>query len=192
VSTSDRILDAAEKEFARKGFEATSLADIADVVRIRVPSLYKHFDSKRALFLAVLQRLLDPYVELLHKVLTVPRDAEGASDNLLLVMRHYLETPNLARLVQHAALAGGVPLRLLVDRWYRPLFQRAAEMSGGTASVGDPAVAVVVAFHSMMSGYVTMAGLHERLIGGDPLGDPAVAAQLVLMRRLAALLWQAR
>ena len=37
--------------FARQGYEATTLAQIADGVGIRKPSLYNHIDSKAALFL---------------------------------------------------------------------------------------------------------------------------------------------
>jgi TetR/AcrR family transcriptional regulator len=185
-STADRILDVAEAQFARRGYDGTSLADIALGVRVKVPSLYKHFAGKKALYAAVLARLLDPYVELLHRVLTVPDDVEAAERNVEAVVTHYLETPNLARLVQHAALAGGAPLRMLVDRWYAPLFGRATELS---APAGDAAVAMVVAFHSMMSGYVTMASLHGRLLGRDMLATDAMAAHLALMRTLARRMW---
>jgi len=188
--TAERILDAAERQFARHGYAGTSLGTIAAAVRIRVPSLYKHFTSKRQLFVAVLQRLLDPYVELLHRVLTVPTDPAEAERNLVAVMTHYLETPNLARLIQHAALAGGEPLRLVVDRWYAPLFRRAAELAAPSPGPGDDALALVVAFHSMMSGYVTMAALHARLTGGDPLGREGKAAQLGLMSELARHVWE--
>jgi TetR/AcrR family transcriptional regulator len=184
-TTTERILDAAEHEFATNGYDAASLSLIAAHVQIRVPSLYKHFANKRDLYLAVAQRLLDPYVVLLDRALQVPTDAATAEHNLLAVASHYLETPNLARLVQHAALAGGEPLELLVTRWHGPLFRRATELTRGP---GGP-LALVIAFHSMMSGYVTMAGLHARLIGADPLGPRAIAAQLALMRGLVGALW---
>ena len=58
LSTSDRILDAAEDLFAEKGYSATSLGDVADRVGIRSPSLYNHFKNKEALYEAVLERLL--------------------------------------------------------------------------------------------------------------------------------------
>src|SRR5262245_45054789 len=101
-TTAERILDAAETEFARQGYDAASLTDIAAHAGIPVPSLYKHFASKRALYLAVAHRLLDPYVVLLGGALGVPGDAAEAERNLLAVAEHYFETPNLARLVQHA------------------------------------------------------------------------------------------
>ncbi len=193
-STAERILDAAEARFAAKGYEATSLGDIADDVRIRAPSLYKHFGGKRELYVQVLCRLLDPYFELLGALLRAPADAGEAERNLSRVVNHYIEAPNLARLVQHAALAGGDELDLIVERWYGPLFARATALTKGVPFLKQGArkshaISLVVAFHAMMSGYVTMAPLHARLSGDDPYGPKAVARQLELMRAAALSLW---
>src|SRR5215471_15132472 len=102
-STAARILDVAETEFAARGYDAASLGDIADRVGIRTASLYKHFGSKRDLYIAVVHRLLDPYFRLLGELLAVPNTAAQAERNLETVLDHYFHTPNLARLVQHAA-----------------------------------------------------------------------------------------
>src|SRR2546421_12607567 len=114
--TAERILDVAEAQFAARGFHAASLGDISDQVGIRTASLYKHFGSKRELYLAVLQRLLDPYFNVLGELLVVPRDAAQAERNLEAVLSHYFRAPNLARLVQHAALAGGDEIDRLVKQ----------------------------------------------------------------------------
>lgn len=52
-STKERILAAALELFAHKGYENTSMNDIAEAVGIRAPSLYKHFPGREALFAAV-------------------------------------------------------------------------------------------------------------------------------------------
>jgi len=192
--TAERILDAAEARFAARGYDATSLGDVADAVGIRTPSLYKHYASKHELYVAVLERLLDPYFELLDHLLVVPADAEQAAQNLAAVMNHYLRTPRLANLVQHAALAGGEQVDLLVERWYGPLFARASQLSVNAPYLArgkraDP-LTLVVAFHSMLSGYVTMAALHERLIGRDPRAPHALAQFSQLMSSLARSLWR--
>ncbi len=185
VKTSDRILEVAEANFARRGYDATALADIAAEVGIRTPSLYKHFESKHALYEAVLDRLLSPFFQLLGELLTAPGDAEHAARNMRLVATHFMNTPNLARLVQHAALAGGDELALIADRWYAPLFERAAALTPG-----QPARAIVMAVHAMLSGYVTLAPLHARLTGADPLDEHTILQQLSLMGRLAGELWK--
>lgn len=52
----EAILQAAEGAFARLGFHATTMADIAAAAGITQPMLYRHFRSKRELFLAVMDR----------------------------------------------------------------------------------------------------------------------------------------
>ena len=53
VPTEERILQAAETEFGRKGFERTRLEDIAETAGIRRPSLLYHFKSTFLKFLVL-------------------------------------------------------------------------------------------------------------------------------------------
>ena len=61
----EQILTAATEAFARSGFAATSLEDIAAEAGITRVILYRHFDSKAELYQAVLDRMcarLDAHV----------------------------------------------------------------------------------------------------------------------------------
>ena len=55
--TKERILLASLDLFARKGYEATSVSDIAGALGITKGALYRHFESKRAIFDAILARM---------------------------------------------------------------------------------------------------------------------------------------
>ena len=62
----DQILAAATRAFARSGFAATSLDDVAAEAGVSRVILYRHFDSKTDLYQAVLDRMcarLDAHVE---------------------------------------------------------------------------------------------------------------------------------
>lgn len=56
LATPERLLDAAEQGFARMGFGATRLEDIAAAAGIRRPSLLYHYESKGSLYAAVVRR----------------------------------------------------------------------------------------------------------------------------------------
>lgn len=55
----DRIMNAAQKLFARRGFEGISIRDIAKAVGMTTASLYYHFPSKEEIFVAVHGRSLE-------------------------------------------------------------------------------------------------------------------------------------
>ena len=55
VQTSQRLLEAAEDEFGRKGFDRARLADIAKQAGISRPSLLYHYKSKDELYAAVVR-----------------------------------------------------------------------------------------------------------------------------------------
>jgi AcrR family transcriptional regulator len=50
------IVDAAGRLFGERGYEATRLDDVAAAAGVTKPILYRHFDSKQALYLAPLER----------------------------------------------------------------------------------------------------------------------------------------
>ena len=57
-TTRERLLDAAERLFAQRGFGDTSVRDITQVAGCNLASVNYHFGSKQKLYVAVLQRIL--------------------------------------------------------------------------------------------------------------------------------------
>lgn len=57
-ATRDHIVEAADRLFYRQGFEHTSFADIADVVRISRGNFYYHFKTKDEILDAVIEARL--------------------------------------------------------------------------------------------------------------------------------------
>lgn len=60
MTTKDRILDAAERLFARDGIEATSLRTITAEAGVNLAAVNYHFQSKEALVMAVIMRRVGP------------------------------------------------------------------------------------------------------------------------------------
>src|SRR5207249_10894508 len=73
----DEILDEATRLFAERGYEGTSMADLAERVGLRKASLFHHFASKEQLRKAVLERLVQRVTSTLAKATT---EAESHGD----------------------------------------------------------------------------------------------------------------
>ena len=175
-TTRDLILDAAEALFAAQGYQATTIKRVAEQVGVQGPAIYKHFTNKRALFEEVLERLFAPFLSLLTDELN---SGHGQRD---IVLQH-LANPNASRILQHATLSGGEDLALLVERWYRPFFaDTRALLDSGTPGLSATSV---MAFHSMLLGYITLAPLHQAIFDSNPLTEKALAELLKLQEDMA-------
>ena len=188
--TPERILDAAEDLFAEKGYSATSLGDVADRVGIRSPSLYNHFRNKEALYSAVLDRLLAVFGEPIEKISQGEVTREQVFNWLETMIRMHHQRPNLARLLQHAALSGGPhDSHELVERLFAPMFHAergdAIRFTGNLGAELQPWA--VMALNNMVMSYVTMAPMYQNLLGEDPLGPEAQEKQLALVMTVAHL-----
>ena len=65
-NTPEKILAAARSVFLAHGFRDTSMQMIAQEVGISAPGLYKHFESKEAIFSALVEPLIKGMREIMH------------------------------------------------------------------------------------------------------------------------------
>ena len=194
-TTAQRILDAAEDSFAAKGYSATSLGEVADRVGIRSPSLYNHFKNKEALYEAVLERLLADFSAPLEELAREPVTYDRVFQWLETIVRQHHANPNLARLLQHAALSGGPHTNELIDRLFRPMFQPDARIEGAAIPLfGDAGLQpwAVMAFNNLVMSYVTMAPMYRDLLGQDPFSESALEKQLNLIKTLLRAVFEYR
>ena len=56
-NTKDRIIQASLRLFAKRGFSGVSTSDIAREVGITKAALYRHFDSKQAIFDGIVSKM---------------------------------------------------------------------------------------------------------------------------------------
>lgn len=61
MTTKERILEEALKLFAERGYSEVYVAQIAEAVGIKAPSLYKHYKSKQDIFNAILDEMQKRY-----------------------------------------------------------------------------------------------------------------------------------
>ncbi len=194
AATAERILDAAEGLFAERGYSATTLRDVATRVGIQNPSLYNHFESKEALYAAVLERDIGPVLEALSEFLL--DGSEGSGDPAQVaerVMELLARRPRLPRLVAHETLSGGDQLTRMLREWMVPVFARAhrmVEISPGAERWNpDQIPHLVLAMYHIVIGYFTIAPLYEALTGDDLLAEQALERQTRLLREIVGALF---
>lgn len=83
--TKEQILVEGTVLFAKKGYAAVSMRDLAEAIGIKPASLYNHFDSKEALWEAVLEQAFDLYTLYFRQLGEAIDQAETFQDVLELI-----------------------------------------------------------------------------------------------------------
>jgi AcrR family transcriptional regulator len=195
--TRERVLDAAEALFAERGYEGTTLRDVAARVGLRNPSLYNHFDSKESLYTAVLERDLGPVLHLLTEFVAQRRDTATAAEGIIGgVMQVLAERPALARLVQHETLSGGQRLTPMLRDFVVPILARGHDVAEPSAREAgwekDDVPLLVLAMYHVVLGFFSMAPLYKDLNGTDLLAREALARQTRFLIQLSERLFTPR
>ena len=68
--TKQDILEASAQVFAEKGYHASSMEDIAQIVGVKKASLYHHVDSKQEILVELLDQSLDMLIDRLEEVIS--------------------------------------------------------------------------------------------------------------------------
>lgn len=173
-STRDLILDEAVRCFAERGYEGTSLNDIAAGVGIRRPSLLHHFSSKETLYGELFERILSDWLERVN--IAVALDATGW-DKVELVLRAgfalFEDNPDYVRLMRREALDGGAHLGIDLASVLRPLFDAAADylraqMEAGVLRQLDPRHLLITGYGAILT-YFSDAPFVNGLIDDEAL-----------------------
>ena len=118
------ILHGAAATFARSGFAATSMEDVAESCGVTKLIVYRHFDSKEELYRAILQRVFDRQAEELLGGLEHPSQSGLGARTLLTVAR---EDPAAFTLLWRQFAAYALELRALSVRAVRDLMAIASD-----------------------------------------------------------------
>jgi AcrR family transcriptional regulator len=180
VPTRERILAAAERLFATRGFDGVTMPAIAQASGITAGAIYKHFTSKAALFFEVVRRAVE--------------GTPASTDGSLPVTAGTYTTRRLKRVRQmavevHYAAAKSPEVRRLLrhslDRQIGEIRDglAAAQRAGQIAAGPDPEF-VATAVMAFILGLMHMETLSPHLIG-DPRWQAFVAerAEALLIGR---------
>jgi AcrR family transcriptional regulator len=86
------ILRAAIKLFAKKGYEGTSIREIAEAAGVTKPMLYYYFGSKEGICKTGMQQFADEIAERLEGFMTDSRPAREVVVEFIMTHFHFMET----------------------------------------------------------------------------------------------------
>jgi AcrR family transcriptional regulator len=153
--TKDRLIDAAIEVFVERGFNGTSIGDIAALAGVSGPAVYKHFDGKADLLIQAARRSL----------LSVPSADRDETPDPIAACHRWLapdfEQTRRLLLELHVSAQRHDELMLLLGEWHR-------QQANSWRAVSGDSTEQVTAFYLLLLGLAQIDSLSS--LGADPVG----------------------
>lgn len=166
--TQERILKAAEKLFARRGYGGTTTRDLAQAAGVAEGTLFRHFDSKKAILVEVATR---GWMEILTDLLTALSEM-GSYKAVAQVMRKRMLSLNANADMMRVCFMEAQFHPELRDRVQAEVIDKMTDvaeaffqtgMDRGTYRQMNPRVAALI-----FLGMFTVAGFSNTTMGDEP------------------------
>jgi len=165
--TRRRLREAALTEFARSGFDGTTVAAVADRAGVNKERLYSYYGDKKSLWDLVLGTELE---RLAAAVSVSGTDLEDIGEFAGALFDYHAAHPELGRLLQWEGLRGGPPADAIARRaHYQDKIEqfRSAQREGALDAALDPAH-LVFALIALAAWWQTVPQLAELITGASP------------------------
>ncbi|MDG2412521.1 MAG: helix-turn-helix domain containing protein [Halioglobus sp.] len=193
--TANRLLDVAEELFATRGYDGTSLRQIADLAGIAQPGLYNHFAGKEALYEAVLFRALNPMAEALTRHMSAASSLHEYTDLPAVMTDLLYDHPRMAALFQRALQGDTASIgNQMVYAWLETLFDQGMQSMAPYGEADSPELnnkgaraelAInLIGMFNLTTGYFLSERVFASLAEGDLLDPENVARQKNLLRKV--------
>ncbi len=117
-----RIMKAAEKLFADKGFHATSISDITDAADVGRALIYYYFKDKRDLFDSILRADAERMVSLAEEAYATEQTALPRLRRFLVMFRQqHIDHPDSARIAMRARIEDNLAFHKFAEEGFAKL-----------------------------------------------------------------------
>ncbi|HUS68772.1 MAG TPA: helix-turn-helix domain-containing protein [Kofleriaceae bacterium] len=160
--STDRILGAAEKVFARQGYGETSLRQLMAAARVSTTAFYARFDSKEAVLVALVERvIIDIQRQAVRAFAAVKSPEQGVETGVDVLLGAIADHRRVLGLALGEA-GSSAPLRATMSRSYNALVMlMTAQLGAGRESL---AWAFVGAVHLQVLRWAVFEEIdHEQL-----------------------------
>lgn len=175
--TRRRILDRAEKLFARRGYRGVSLREIAEGSEVRPFTIQHHFGSKAGLYRAVLTRWDEEVRARVSEAVEGRSEISAAVEAVVdALFDFFLSKRDWVAVTARAALGEGLPRGLALGEsgWIRFMDEtaRAGRLDTPKLDLG----LLLISVEGLLNHHV-LARAHYRQLFGRDVGDPRVKAR---------------
>ena len=181
IPTRNRLLAAARKLFAEKGFDAATVREITGRAGANLGAITYHFGSKQALYHTVLEQVFGDLAQRIEAAAAVP----GTADRRLRAIVHaffefFAEFPEAPRLMLHELAIGRPPPEATWPFLRRNLATitdviRSAQAAGELSATEPLLTAFSIVSQSV---WFAVAGHHFTRVVGLPLDPTALAPRV--------------
>jgi len=175
ASTRASLMTAGTQLFARRGFDGTSVREIAAAAAVNLGAVSYHFGSKRGLYDEILQQALGPLVDRIAATAHGPGTPIERVEMIVSVFfDHLAGTPELPRLLLQEVAAGKPPPETVVAILRRNVSNLQAVLQEGWQDGSIRRAHPLLAAMSIVSQPVYMSIMAPILnaVGGVDLRDP--------------------
>jgi AcrR family transcriptional regulator len=189
-STQPKILDAAEQCFATHGYDGTTLREIAHKVGIREPSLYAHFPNKEAIYGAVIDRALQPFMQEMQQWNNAQLTLRELVDIPRKMLQLHAQHPYAAQILHREFSLPAERISPKIMAWlYQFADQSRVFMSGLPehdlhAHNQQRVVANLIALSQLTLGFFATQGMQQRLLGDAYDANALLEAHLKIVTRV--------
>lgn len=185
-----RILQSADALFCDRGFDGTSIRDVAQAAGVNKALVFYYFDSKDRLFEQVVSRYYDEQrrvlIDAMDPTASLPDQIHELLDRYLdFITEHH----RYARLIQHQVASGGRQDGA-IGQGLTELLEWMVGALGPRAAAEGPRAAkhVYMTLSGAVINYFTYGPLMAEAWGGDPLGPTQLAERRAHIHWLADVL----
>ena len=182
-----RVLDAAERLFAARGYAGTTTRDIAASAGIQKRMVFYYFPRKDALYRSVLERIVGDLVAI-HEAFRNEPGPIGLGEAVDGLVAFAASKLDAVKLLLREIIDDGPHLPALARTHLGPLFARGAaeverNVARGVFRTAEP-MHTLVSVGGVTLMYFLMAPLLRRIWDRDPLAPDALTAQAASVRAL--------
>lgn len=187
-STNQKILDSAEQLFAEKSYEATTLREIAKKVGIREPSIYAHFANKEAIYGAVIDRALTPFLTELNIWNAADLTLRELNDIPRKLMGFHAAHPHSAQILHKEFCNPAERISPKIMSWLDEITAQSHRFMAGLPEYSNlnkrKVVVNIITLTHVTLGYFSSQGMAANLLGDDYDQEALFEEQIKLVTKL--------